>query len=87
MPLPRQLAGALASAAARRRRDGRAELTAVGQGFVATLLSDMRGPILSRRAATWNEAVAIARVLLDQVEDGRWHRGERVSVQVGQAEG
>jgi hypothetical protein len=62
-------------------------MTAIGRGFVAVLASDMRGPLVTRRATTWNEAVAIARVLLDQVEDGAWHRGERVSVQVAQAEG
>jgi hypothetical protein len=62
-------------------------VTAVGKGYCATLSSDMRGPILSRRAKTWSEAVAVARVLLDQVEDDqRWHRGERLSVQVAQSE-
>jgi hypothetical protein len=62
-------------------------MVAIGRGFVAVLASDMRGPMVTRRATTWNEAVAIARVLLDQVEDDqRWHRGERVSVQVAQAE-
>jgi hypothetical protein len=43
--------------------------------------------LVTRRAPTWSEAVSIARVLLDQVEDElRWHRGERVSVQVAQAD-
>jgi hypothetical protein len=42
--------------------------------------------MLTRRAATWREAVAAARVMLYQVEDGTWHRGERVSVVVAQAE-
>jgi hypothetical protein len=63
-------------------------VTAIGRGFVAVLASDQRGPLVTRRATTWNEAVAIARVLLDQVEDDqRWHRGERLSVQVAQADG
>ena len=63
-------------------------MTAVGRGFVAVLASDMRGPMMTRRAPTWSGAVAIARVLLDQVEDDqRWHRGERLSVQVAQADG
>jgi hypothetical protein len=62
-------------------------MTAIGRGFVAVLSTDMRGPLVTRRATTWKEAIAIARVLLDQVEDDqRWHCGERVSVQVAQAE-
>jgi hypothetical protein len=61
-------------------------MTAIGRGFTATLLTDMRGPVLTRRAPTWSGAVAIARVLLDQVEDGAWNRGEVVSVQVAQAD-
>jgi len=87
MALSRQLVAALASAAARRRRSEGITMTAVGRDYVAQLISSERGPILSRRAPTWSGAVAIARVLLDQVEDGVWHRGERVSVQIAQSEG
>jgi hypothetical protein len=88
MALSRQLVAALAAADARRRRFKGDTMTAVGRDYVAQLISSERGPILSRRAKTWSEAVAIARVLLDQVEDDqRWHRGERLSVQVAQADG
>ena len=47
MGLPQHLAGAMASAAARRRRtDGRGALTAIGKTFVARLTSDQRGPLV-----------------------------------------
>jgi hypothetical protein len=87
MLLHGSLVAALASATSRRRRSKGALMTAVGRDYVAQLISSERGPIVSRRAPTWSGAVAIARVLLDQVEDGVWHRGERVSVQVSQSDG
>jgi hypothetical protein len=36
-------------------------VTAIGRGFTATLSSHMRGPMLTRRATTWKEAIAAAR--------------------------
>ena len=87
MSLPSSIVAAMASARSRRRRsDGRGIVTAVGRGFTATLLSDMRGPMLTRSATTWKEAIAAARDLLDEAERREWHRGERVSVQIAQAE-
>jgi hypothetical protein len=70
MGLPRQLAASLASAAARRRRTsvGRNTMTAVGRGFVATLSTDMRGPVVSRKAETREAAFADASRLLDDAE-------------------
>jgi hypothetical protein len=62
-------------------------VTAIGREFTATLSTNQRGPLVTRCATTWKEAIAIARVLLDQAEDDRrWHRGETVSVQIAQAE-
>jgi hypothetical protein len=80
------LAAARCWTVVRQRRLEGAIMVAIGRGYIATLVSDMRGPMVTRKAATWAGAVALARVLLDQVEDGAWHRGERVSVQVAQAE-
>jgi hypothetical protein len=87
MPLPSHLAAALASAAARRRRSERDIVTAVGTTWKAVLLSNQRGPVVSRKAETREGAFAMARVLLDQAESQQWHRGERVQVEVAQAEG
>jgi hypothetical protein len=83
------LAALLASAAARRRRsyDGRIVVTAVGTTWRAALVSDQRGPILSRKAATKSEAFMQAHALLDQAEDMAWYRGEIVGVRVEQEAG
>ena len=61
-------------------------VTAIGQGYVAILSTNERGPIEHRPAETWSEACAAARQLLDLVEQGQWHRGEIVLVEVRQAE-
>ena len=60
MPLPKAIAAALASAAARRRRDGRNTVTAVGKLWQAALVSSMRGPVLTRRAKTRADAFSQA---------------------------
>jgi hypothetical protein len=62
-------------------------VTAIGKTFVAILSSDMRGPLVKRRAATMADAYAAARRLLDEAEAKTWHLGEVVSVAVAQAEG
>jgi hypothetical protein len=81
------LVAALASAAARRRRSyGRSDLTAIGTTWRAALVSDQRGPVLSRRAKTRSDAFAQAHRLLDDAEDRQWFNGEAVSVQVVQSD-
>jgi hypothetical protein len=50
------------------------------------LVSDQRGPLVSRQAQTRAEAFKQAHVLLDQAEDRDWFRGEVVSVQVAQSD-
>jgi hypothetical protein len=62
------------------------KMTAIGKGFVATLSSNERGPILTRRASTSSEAISAAHVLLDRAEDQQWHLGERVSAQIAQSD-
>jgi hypothetical protein len=62
-------------------------LTAIGQGYVATLSTNERGPLERRKAATWKEAFLAARQLLVVAEHGQWNRGELVRVEVGQSDG
>jgi hypothetical protein len=85
MPLSKALVAALASAAARRAR--RTTMVAIGKMWQAALVSSMRGPVLSRRTETREGAFAMAHVLLDQAESQQWHRGERVQVEIAQADG
>jgi hypothetical protein len=88
MALSRQLVGAMASAAARRRRSyGGDVLTAVGKDFTAVLSSSMRGPLVTRRVPTLSDAYAMARRLLDDAERQQFNRGELVRVEVGQSDG
>ena len=49
-------------------------------------MSDQRGPVLTRKAASKSEAFMQARVLLDQAEDMVWYHGEIVGVQVAQSD-
>jgi hypothetical protein len=82
------LVAALASAAARRRgSDRRIVVTAVGTNWQASLVSNQRGPVLSRRAQTRADAFAAAHRLLEDAEDRTWFNGEIVSVAVAQSEG
>jgi hypothetical protein len=83
MALPRQLGAALASAASRRRRfNGGGDVIAVGM-WKASLVSSQRGPLVTRTAATREQAIAIAQRLLDDVAaDLAWLHGERISVQI-----
>jgi hypothetical protein len=43
-------------------------MTAMGREFVAALSTDMRGPIERKPAASWGQAFAKARLLLDAAE-------------------
>ena len=61
-------------------------MTAVGTKWQASLVSDQRGPVLTRRAQTRGDAFAQAHRLLDDAEDRRWFNDEVVGVQVAQAE-
>jgi hypothetical protein len=45
-----------------------------------------RNAIEHRPARTWSEACVAARQLLDLVEQGQWHRGEIVLVEVRQSD-
>jgi hypothetical protein len=51
-------------------------MTAIGRGFVATLSTDVRGPIERKPAASWGQAFAKARLLLDAAERRQWNQGE-----------
>jgi hypothetical protein len=62
-------------------------MTAIGKGFVAVLITNERGPLVTRKAATMSDAFAVARRLLDDAERQQFNRGEIVSVQVAQSEG
>jgi hypothetical protein len=87
MPLPKAIVAALASrVAARQRRDGRNTVTAIGKMWSAALVSDQRGPMLTKKAKSKSEAYAQAHVLLYQAEEMAWFRGEVVGVRVGQAD-
>jgi|GEM_PF-5029139 len=61
-------------------------MTAIGTTWRAALVSDQRGPVLSRRAKTRSDAFAQAHRLLDDAEDRQWFNGEAVSVQVVQSD-
>jgi hypothetical protein len=61
-------------------------VTAVGKDFKAVLSTNMRGPIVTRKADTREAAFAVARRLLDDAERREFNRGEVVSVEVRQAE-
>jgi hypothetical protein len=61
-------------------------VTAVGKDFKAVLSTNMRGPIVTRKADTREAAFAVARRLLDDAERREFNRGEVVSVEVWQAE-
>jgi hypothetical protein len=61
-------------------------MTAVGRGFLAVLSTDMRGPLVKRKAETREAAFAVARRLLDDAERQQFNRGEIVSVAVAQSE-
>jgi hypothetical protein len=49
------------------------------------LVSDQRGPVLTRKAETRGRAFATARRLLDEAEDRQWFNGEVVRVEVAQS--
>jgi hypothetical protein len=51
----------------------------------AALVSDQRGPVLTRRATTRADAFPQARVLLDEAEERDWYHGEAVSIRIEQA--
>jgi hypothetical protein len=61
-------------------------MTAIGREYVATLSSDMRGPIERKPAATWGQAFLKARLMLDAAEKRDWWRGEVVSISVAQSD-
>jgi hypothetical protein len=71
----------------RRCRFDEDTMTAIGTTWRAALVSDQRGPVLSRKAATKAEAFSLAHALLDQAEDMAWYRGEIVGVRVEQEAG
>ena len=62
-------------------------MVAIGTMWRASLASDQRGPVLTRRARTRADAFAQAHVLLDQAEDMAWYNGEVVGVKVEQDAG
>ena len=61
-------------------------MTAVGRDYCATLSTSMRGPLVTRKAATMAAAFAAAHCLLDDAERQQFNRGEIVSVAVSQSE-
>ncbi len=61
-------------------------MTAIGTAWKAALVSDQRGPGVSRRAQTRADAFAQAHRLLDDAEDRTWFNGEVVSVKVEQSD-
>jgi hypothetical protein len=48
----------------------------------AALVSDQRGPVLTRRATTRADAFAQAHVLLEDAEERDCHHGEAISIRV-----
>jgi hypothetical protein len=81
------LAAARRWSSMRQRRFKEITVTAIGQAWKAALVSDQRGPVLSRKVATKSEAFMQAHALLDQAEDMAWYRGEVVGVRVEQEAG
>ncbi len=65
---------------------GGGKLTAIGANGKAVLVSDQRGPVLTRKAKTRSDAFAQAHRLLDDAEDRQWFNGELVRVEVRQAD-
>ncbi len=61
-------------------------MTAIGANWKAVLVSDQRGPVLTRKAKTRSDAFAQAHRLLDDAEDRQWFNGELVRVEVRQAD-
>ena len=62
-------------------------MSPIGKTYVATLSSDMRGPLERRPATSWGQAFLKARLLLDAAERRPgWYRGETVSVSISQAD-
>ena len=59
----------------RRSRWGGDTVTAIGTQWRASLVSDQRGPVLTRRAKTRSDAFAQAHRLLDDAEDRQWFKG------------
>ena len=62
------------------------DLTAIGTNWQASLVSDQRGPVLTRRTKTRADAFAQAHRLMDEAEDRQWFNGEVVSVAVAQSD-
>jgi hypothetical protein len=71
----------------RRHSDEGDTVTAIGTTWRAALVSDQRGPVLTRRAKTRSDAFAQAHRLLEDAEDRQWFNGELVRVEVGQSDG
>jgi hypothetical protein len=71
----------------RRSRWGGDTVTAIGTQWRASLVSDQRGPVLTRRAKTRSDAFAQAHRLLDDAEDRQWFKGEAASIRIELAEG
>jgi hypothetical protein len=61
-------------------------MTAIGRTYIATLSTNERGPVERRKARTWTQAFAAARILLDVAERRDWHVGEVISVSVEQSD-
>ena len=61
-------------------------MSPIGKTYVATLSSDMRGPLERKPATSWGQAFAKARLLLDAAEKRDWWKGERVSISISQSE-
>jgi hypothetical protein len=61
-------------------------VTAIGTNWQASLVSDQRGPVLTRRTKTRADAFAQAHRLMDEAEDRQWFNGEVVSVAVAQSD-
>jgi hypothetical protein len=61
-------------------------MTAIGQGYVATLSTNERGPVERRPAQSRKDAFIRARLLLDAAEHREWHRGEAVRIEVRQSD-
>jgi hypothetical protein len=70
----------------RRLSDKGEIVTAIGKTYVATLSSDMRGPLERKPAKSWQDAFIRARLLLDAAEKRDWWKGERVSISISQSE-